>query len=93
MICKNCGCEEFEVVWIKRNRRWSVEKDGWVFDGNVDTRKLLCEDCGNLYYIPASIAAGFVLLIDKETMKLRPSPVESFSPMLLKKSENQMEIF
>lgn len=57
MQCPKCGSEKFDVVRVWRNRRYSAEKRRVVVALDGDLRKLLCAECGSVYYSESRLVA------------------------------------
>ncbi len=55
MICKTCGCENFNVTRVHRNKRMNQGK--YKHNDNVDSREVLCRDCGTRYITETKVAA------------------------------------
>lgn len=47
MICRKCAGEKFNVIRVQRH---AVRRDkGWLWSNDVDSRIILCEECGSRY--------------------------------------------
>jgi uncharacterized protein with PIN domain len=54
MFCV-CGSEKLKTVTVKRNRKWNVEKNIWVYSEDHDARLVLCEKCHKTYWTETTI--------------------------------------
>ena len=58
MICKRCGNEVFRVLRVYRNKKRI--KGNWIFDGNYDTRIIMCSECGTRRVSPTYIGGEII---------------------------------
>jgi len=54
MLCPKCSNDKFRTVDVFRERRFEIGK-GWIYDPDVDTRRIMCRQCGSTYLVESQI--------------------------------------
>jgi DNA-directed RNA polymerase subunit RPC12/RpoP len=72
MLCNNCGSEDFMWPRVKRSKHW-IDGKGWTIDNHIDTRIIICNECGTRYYLRSEITHVFIW--DETKMKNKIVPV------------------
>jgi hypothetical protein len=48
MFCKKCSHDKFTTIKVFRNKNRKDSK--WVYDDDIDIRRVVCDKCGEQYY-------------------------------------------
>jgi hypothetical protein len=78
MQCNLCGCERFQVVHIKRNRKYDKVKKQWIYSPDFDARKIICCECNQVYFVQSGKVVAAVY--DKDEKKTKYIDPEELTP-------------
>ncbi len=65
MQCDRCGGEKFYQMRKYPSKRYVGGK--WIYSANIDTRKVYCAECGQIYY--TETIKSHIIEFDKKRMK------------------------
>lgn len=74
MMCPKCAADDFTVVKVKRGMRLSSSARHWVVDDEVDSRLVLCSECGARYWTETRFAVE--IRFDDVRMKQMEIPLK-----------------
>jgi len=65
MQCDRCGGEKFYQLRKYSSKRFVKGK--WIYSADIDTRKIYCAECGQIYY--TETVKSHILEYDEKKMK------------------------